>query len=295
MIAKQSSRLAVGSILLATVVFGFGAVLVAWMDEVGSYAVAFWRMFIAGMVSLPFCFSQFRQVSRDFVKWCSVGGACLVIDLSLWHESVHAIGPGLSTVLNSLQVFFMALFAYLFFHQKLNLLQMLIMCLAVAGVVLMMSPELSLNEHAAWGIVSGILSGMFFALSICSLSRIGYVPFKQMPLMMLFQSIAACTVILPIVLWMNPDQFLPQAMPAWTMLMVYGVVIQCLAWGTISLFSPRLNVSVIGLLLLAEPVAAIGFDIGFFGKQLSLIQYMGIALTLGAIYWGTQVRSSQED
>ena len=33
-----------------------------------------------------------------------------------WHESIHAVGPGISTLLNSLQIFFLAAIGFFFYR-----------------------------------------------------------------------------------------------------------------------------------------------------------------------------------
>ena len=46
--------------------------------------------------------------SRKAMMYAALAGIFLAFDLSFWHESVYAVGPGISTLLNSLQIFFLA-------------------------------------------------------------------------------------------------------------------------------------------------------------------------------------------
>ena len=43
-----------------------------------------------------------------------LSGVFLAFDLSLWHESIHAVAPGISTLLNSLQIFFLSAIGFFF-------------------------------------------------------------------------------------------------------------------------------------------------------------------------------------
>ena len=70
-------------------------------------------------------------------------------------------------------------------------------------------------------------------------------------------------------------------------LLVYGAAMQCLAWGLIAYCIPLLSLSVTGLLLLTEPVAALFIDFAFLGKPISALQWLGAAITLLAIYLGS--------
>jgi len=89
----------------------------------------------------------------------------LNLDLALWHESIHAVGPGISTLLNSLQIFFLAAIGLLFFGERPGGWQMASLVLAVIGVALIASPEFAQNDRAAWGLLSGVVSGAMLALS----------------------------------------------------------------------------------------------------------------------------------
>ena len=44
--------------------------------------------------------------SKTALAYALLSGAALGIDLALWHESIYSVGPGISTLLNSLQIFF---------------------------------------------------------------------------------------------------------------------------------------------------------------------------------------------
>jgi len=69
--------------------------------------------------------------------------------------------------------------------------------------------------------------------------------------------------------------------------LVYGVVMQCFAWGLIAYAIPLLSLSLTGLLLLSEPVAALLIDYFLLSKPINGWQWIGAALTLAAIYLGS--------
>ena len=63
---------------------------------------------------------------------------------------------------------------------------------------------------------------------------------------------------------------------------------QCFAWGLIAYSIPMLSLSLTGLLLLSEPVAALLIDYFLLHKPINGLQWGGAALTLAAIYLGSQ-------
>lgn len=103
-------------LVLGCVVFGLGSLIVRSVP-VGSYAIAFWRLLISVFVFwfLARFFRQKFPKNRKTVRYALTAGVFLAFDLALWHESIHAVGPGISTLLNSLQIFFLSAIGVFFF------------------------------------------------------------------------------------------------------------------------------------------------------------------------------------
>ena len=170
----MNNRLSMFGLLVGCVLFGLGSLIVAHVDSVGGFAMAFWRLLVSVpvFVLLSVIFKQvFPKRTKVTILALCAGGA-LGLDLALWHESIYAVGPGISTLLNSLQIFFLALIGFLFFQEKQNALQLLSLILACVGVALIGSPEFSHNNNALWGFVSGILSGAFLVVSMAIIRRV---------------------------------------------------------------------------------------------------------------------------
>ena len=163
----RSGNYAAPLLVIGCVVFGLGSLIVKFVD-VGSYAIAFWRLLIAAPIFflLGRFFRQKMPTKRKTVGYAILSGVFLAFDLALWHESIHAVGPGISTLLNSLQIFFLAAIGFFFYSERLSTLQILSLILATIGVALIGSPEFGHNDNAAWGFVSGVVSGAMLALSM---------------------------------------------------------------------------------------------------------------------------------
>ncbi len=63
--------------------------------------------------------------------------------MALWHESIYAVGPGISALLNSLQIFFLSAIGFFFFGEHQTPLQLLSLVIAISGVALIGSPSLA--------------------------------------------------------------------------------------------------------------------------------------------------------
>jgi len=214
-------------------------------------------------------------------------GAALGFDLALWHESIRAVGPGISTLLNSLQIFFLAAVGFFFFGEKLSRLQTANLFLAAAGVAMIAAPEFGRNAGAAWGFASGIASGAMLALSMACVRKTHQAePTALFPLMFLVSAGGVLALSAPAIL-ADAQRFFPATPRDIALILVYGIVMQCFAWGLIAYAIPLLSLSLTGLLLLSEPVAALAIDCLLLGKPITTVQWCGAALTLLAIYLGS--------
>lgn len=281
-------------LILGSIIFGLGSIIVATV-QVGAYAIAFWRLLIAGIIF----FSLMKYAKQTLPKatkarnFALISGVFLAFDLSLWHESIYAVGPGISTLLNSLQIFFLAFIGFVWFSERQSKLQLISLVIAVLGVAMIASPEFSHNQHATWGFVSGIVSGGMLAGSMTFIRKAHQAEVaktgKQVgifPLMLLISIGGFFALIIPMLLF-NQGKIIPTSWQEVGLIMIYGAVMQCCAWGLIAYCIPKLSLSVTGLLLLSEPIAALVIDYFVLDKNIVALQWLGAGVTMLAIYMGS--------
>lgn len=279
---------AASGLTFGCVVFGLGSLIVKFVS-IGSYAIALWRVFIGGIVFLFLSryFGQKLPESNKAKRFCMLSGVFLGFDLAFWHESIHAVGPGISTLLNSMQIFFLAAIAWFFFGERQSKLQLFSMILSVIGILLIAHPELRHNSHGGYGIFIGLISGTAMAASMAYIRQAHLAePVALFPLMLLVSVGAVGALIVPSIL-IDSSHFWPTNTKDILLIMIYGVVMQCFAWGLIAYAVPLLSLTLTGLLLLSEPVAAILIDFFLLNKSINTVQWTGTALTLLAIYLGS--------
>lgn len=283
-----ATRLSMLGLVVGCVIFGLGSIIVANV-AVGGFAIAFWRLLVAGIIFLALCgYTKQRLPSSWRARiYALLAGAYLGFDLALWHESIYAVGPGISTLLNSLQIFFLAFMGFIWFKETQSKLQLISLIMAMMGVALIASPELIVNVHATWGFISGIVSGAMLAASMVFIRLTHEVEKTPIFAMMLLLSIGGILALLLPMLWFDAGHILPTSWQDVGLIVVYGAVMQCLAWGLIAYCIPRLSLGVTGLLLLTEPVAALLIDYFLLGKVIVLSQWAGVGLTMLAIYLGS--------
>ncbi|MGR6981966.1 DMT family transporter [Testudinibacter sp. P27/CKL/0425] len=275
-------------LVIGCVIFGLGSLIVKFVP-VGAYAIAFWRLLVAALIFLGLMrmFRQSFPTSRKAIGMGLLSGAFLGFDLALWHESIYAVGPGISTLLNSLQIFFLSAIGFIWFHERLTKLQLFSLLLAISGVAMIASPEFGHNAEAGWGFASGIISGGMLALSMVFVRKTQQVEKTALfPLMLLISLGGMLALLLPS-LWFNSENLYPTTWRDVGLIVIYGALMQCFAWGLIAYAIPLLSLSVTGLLLLSEPVAALIIDYFWLEKSINSLQWLGAGLTLLAIYLGS--------
>nr|WP_211272417.1 DMT family transporter [Canicola haemoglobinophilus] len=288
MMKLNSEHTASIGLVIGCILFGLGSLIVAYVP-VGAYAIAFWRLLVAASIfyTLAKIFKQSFPSNKKATIYALTSGAFLGLDLALWHESIYAVGPRISTLLNSLQIFWLSAIGFFWFHERQTKLQICSLCLAIVGVALIASPEFEYNSNAGWGFISGIVSSLMLALSMIYIRKTQQtVATPIFPLMFKISLGGVAILVLP-ALWLNSHNLYPTNWEQIGLIILYGAVMQCFAWGLIAYSIPLLSLSLTGLLLLSEPVAALIIDYLLLDKQINLMQWIGAILTMIAIYLGS--------
>ena len=205
-----SSKTASLGLIIGCIVFGLGSVIVARL-HMGAYAVAFWRLAVAAVIFalLMRFFAQKLPKNPRAVGFALLSGVFLAFDLALWHESIYAVGPGISTLLNCLQIFWLSMMGVLWFQEKLGRRQIASLALALVGIAVIGSPEFGHNSHALWGFVSGIASGLMLSLSMVFIRKTHQAEPTALFALMLLVSIGGMAALVAPALTLNASNALP--------------------------------------------------------------------------------------
>ncbi|MFC2552498.1 MAG: DMT family transporter [Rodentibacter sp.] len=285
---EKQNHFAAVMLVAGCVLFGLGSLIVKFVP-VGGYAIAFWRLLIASAIFWFLMKLKRRRFpkSKKAILYAVLSGVFLAFDLAFWHESIYAVGPGISTLLNSLQIFCLAAIGFFFFAERQSRLQLLSLLLAVAGVALIAGEELQHNIDGIYGIVIGFASAVMLACSMVMIKNVHQEePTALFPLMFIISLSGALVLIVPSLIF-NVDHLYPTTWRDWGLIVIYGALMQCVAWGMMAYAIPLLSLGLTGLLLLSEPVAALLIDYFYLHKAINFWQWCGAGLTLLAIYLGS--------
>ena len=250
----------------------------------------FYRVAIGGVVlSAVVIWKRCRFSRRPAPLWLlAAAGLLFALDLGFWHRSIGYIGPGLSTLLASFQVFFMTAAGYFFFKQVPSRAQMAAVPLALAGLALIAGVDWQeLPEDYRWGIVLGLLTGLTYAGYLLTLRQVQRPGVSQLPIAELAAVSMVTAAFLAVAAGFEGNSLVLTKAEDAVWLSCYGVICHVLGWILIASSLPRLRTAVAGLILTLQPVLTVVWDVLIFGRAFSALEAAGMSLTVGAIYLGS--------
>jgi drug/metabolite transporter (DMT)-like permease len=203
---------------------------------------------------------------------------------------VFYCGAGLSTILSNTQVFSSAVLSYFVFSEKLTLKFYLAAISAFVGVALLVglgSADVEFTTRYILGVVFGIVSGLAYANYIIALKKGGHSPDLGAIITLMAWTSGFCAVILGVSAGIEGTPMMPPDARSWVLLLAMGLVAQTFGWLSISTALPHLDASRAGLALLLQPTLATVWGVLMFGEVLTVVQALGAAITLAAIYFGS--------
>ncbi len=276
-------------LLIGAVMISFSGVWVK-VSHVPPTVSAFYRVFFGGLMLLVVAVMKreaFWQ-GRRFLGWGLLCGFFFALDLGLYHYAVHYVGPGLGTILPNFQVFILAAVGVVFLGEKLRLTYVMSVPLALLGLFLVVGVDWpALAADYRLGVFCGLGAAACYAgflLSIRKLQRDqqGITFFSVLTVVSLTTAgYLALEVVRIGAGFTIPDN---QTLLA---LIALGLFSQFVGWLLITNALPHIRASLSGLILLLQPALAFLWDVLFFQRPTSLLNWAGVVIALIAIYLGT--------
>lgn len=275
-------------VLTGAFIISFSAVWVK-LAEVAPATSALYRVFFGFLFLFVAAFWQkeIRIIPARNLYWILLCGIIFGIDLLCWHKSIFFIGPGLSTVIGNFQVFLLAAVGILFFGEKIRLRFLFAIPIAVLGLFLVVGIDANtLNREYKAGIYFALLTALFYAGFIICLRKI-HSDQNQPSFfysLMLISFVATIFLALEMVLSDNP--FTIPDIRNLAILLSLAFFSQVLGWLLITNAMPKIRTSLTGFILLLQPALSFIWDVLFFSRPTDLINWLGVIITLAAIYMG---------
>lgn len=275
-------------VLIGAFMISFSAVWVALAD-VPPTTSAFYRVFIGtGFLFCAALFSgELRHLRRVQIAPYALCGFAFALDLFFWHASILYIGPGLATIIGNFQVFLMAVCGVLLFGEKLTMRFIVSLPLAIFGLLLVIGFNWgALSASYRTGVLFGLLTALCYTVFLLSLRRIQSakdIALRFTPLM--FVSLFSA-IFLGLMLVFSDASFAIPNFTSGASLVALGLFSQAAGWILIATAMPKIRASFTGLVLLLQPSLSFLWDVLFFSRPTSPIHWLGVIITLAAIYLG---------
>ncbi len=245
--------------------------------QVPPFTLVLARVGIAALVLVPFVFLLGRRLPTAFAGWQPFIVLAIinnVIPFTLMVYGQQRIASGLAAVLNATTPLFTLIVARLFADEQLTTSKVLGVLLGIAGVALLMAPELfTTNASSMIGMLCILGAALSYALSALWMRRLRHIP----PLVSSAAQLSCSTImLLPVAVafdrsWMLPAPSIP------VMLAVLGLAVLSTALAYIVFFriSATAGPSNVMLVTLLIPVTATALGVLFLGETLSINQVAG--------------------
>lgn len=273
-------------VLIGAAMISFSAVWVKFAD-VPPTASAFYRVFFG------FCFllipvvikKELALPSRRQTTLILFCGLAFAADLFCWHKSIMYIGPGLATIIANFQVFIMGAIGFFVFKERFLPRFFLSVPLAIFGLFLIVGMQWhELNHQYKLGIFYGLstaLSYVFFLITLRKIQQQGSSFFYGL----MAVSLASALFLAPVMVAENISFAIPN-LKTFLSLISLGLLSQTIGWLIIANAMPKIPASITGLVLLLQPALSFVWDILFFSRPTTILNFLGVFITLSAIYLG---------
>jgi len=275
-------------VLSGAIMISFSAVWVK-LSDVPPATSGLYRVFFGSLILLVATFwkNEMKIIPLKSLILIIFCGFIFGLDLLFWHESILFIGPGLATIISNFQVFILAAIGILFFGEKIRLRFLFSIPIAILGLFMMIGLEWSnLSMDYRTGIYLGLLTAVCYAGFLLSLRKIQ--SYEQKPsffyTLMLISFISA--ICLAVKMKFSGDPFLIPDTHNLLILLSLAFFSQFLGWILIANGMPWIRASLTGFILLLQPTLSFVWDVLFFSRPTDLINWLGIIITLSAIYMG---------
>jgi len=281
--ARARRGLAFAALLLGGAALGLSPIFVRLAD-VGPTASAFWRVALAVPVLWLWVLVHERPALprvRGLLGPVLLAGVFFAADLGVWHWSIMYTTVANSTLLANFAPIFVTLGGWWLFGSRVSRAFVLAMLTALAGTALLVGPSFSLGARHVVGDALGLLTAVFYAGYMLSVSR-ARAAVSTAALMALSTTVTAL-LLLPLAV-LSPPPFFPEGVRGWSVLLGLALVSQVLGQSLIAYAFAHLSAALSSVTVLIQPVVATVLAWSLFGEALGLWQLFGGLLVLAGIF-----------
>jgi drug/metabolite transporter (DMT)-like permease len=268
------------------------ATLVRLADTAPATAATFRCLYalpVLGLIMLREDRRYGRRPARD--RWlAAAAGVFFALDLVFWHHAIEAVGAGIATVLGNLQVVIVGFVAWWLLGERPGARLVAAVPVVLFGVVLISGAvgADAYGDNPALGVVFGVATSIAYAAFILVLRHGSHDLRRSAGPLFDATAVAAVGSIL-----LGPVLGGVDLVPSWPehgWLVVLALACQVLGWLLIAVSLPRVPAALTSLILLLQPVMAVGLAAAVLDERPSAVQLAGCVIVLAGVLAATAGR-----
>ncbi len=284
-IATEEKRrfVAFTALVLGAVAMGASVLFVRWAD-VGPYASAFWRVFLA----LPFLWGWMRVEQRQNGKArlpldraVLLAGLFFTGDLFFWHLAILGTTVANATFLATTAPVWVALGSWLVLSQAVERRILAGLAFCMLGGFALLGESYGFVPQRLMGDLYGLATAVFFGAYVLAVRA---ARTRHGAAEVMFVSTAITSACLFVIALAFEPRILPQSMPGIGALLALAIVSQVGGQGLVAVALGTLPAPFSSLVIFLEAVAAAALGWLLLGEALGAAQMLGGVLILIGIY-----------
>jgi drug/metabolite transporter (DMT)-like permease len=153
------------ALIFGIVALGFSALFVRWANAPGP-VVGLYRIGLSTLILIPFFIIRRRNrapITRAILIFPILGGILTALDHGFWNTSVNFTSAANATLLANTAPLWVALFAWLVWHEKLKFAFWIGLVLTLAGAAFVLGTDFLNQPSLGIGDLLAITAGIFYA------------------------------------------------------------------------------------------------------------------------------------
>ena len=278
---RQRFSVALAALVFGAVAMGASVLFVRWAD-VGPYASAFWRVFLA----LPFLFAWMRIENRGGA-WPRLDRAVLLAglfftgDLFFWHLAILGTTVANATFLATTAPIWVALGAGSCSRKRSRGRILIGLALCLAGGFALLGESYGFAPQRLMGDLYGVATAFFFGAYVLAVRA---ARARHGAAEVMFVSTAITAVCLFAIALAFEPRILPQSANGVGALLALAIISQVGGQGLVAVALGTLPATFSALVIFLEAVAAASFGWLLLNEPLGIVQALGGVLILFGIY-----------
>jgi len=284
--AKLKQLLPYLALVVTVLATGFGGMFVRWANAPGIVTV-FYRTAVSSILVAPFFVSDLHKNKISlkslipFLPIAFLGGLLIALDQAAWASALLITKMANTTYLNSLAPLWVALFALVFFKEKLRWIFWLGLTFALGGSLLILGIDLINNPTLGNGDLLGLLSSFFYG-GYFIVTQIGRRSLNTLTYTWL--ATLSCAICLGLVNLLFHQPIFGYPLESYLFFFGAAIVSQVIGYFSMGYALGHLPATIVSPTMLAKPITVAVFAFILFGESLTVWELIGGALVLAGIF-----------